>query len=1229
MSSTGLETAPNISANTEKNGSSIKWSSWQSRTRLFILACLISLSAAFVTLQHFLHRRQVIADSFERLSLISDLEIRHFQTYFSGLSDKLSTLAKDPNAADAMLSFREAFLGIEGDNYLSGSIQDYEQLSNSLERYYESTLIPSLESKSGTELSVRELLPPDPLQRILQYLYLSGEGLADNPGNYASIHNRFHPQFAALARQYGIYDIYLIDYQSGYILYSMRKLPDFATGLYEGPYRSSPLAVAFRNASGADESGKVFYTDMSHHLPASMHPLYFLSTPVYSGNRPLGAIVFAMDAGALDNRLSTTSQSDGDVAVRMFLAGRDLRYRSNDPLYLADPQKYLKKLKRHAHSGSVSEKVGKLGTTVLLQQVDPVAFESASMGREGEARYRTETGMKSLGVFSQLPEIGPDWILVCETSRNLLLAGVKNQTLILVGISLVLIVLFQLLVEPVISGYASRLKKLNASLGSLSRGEGVSQIKADGKDDLGYALSLVSQLDNRIGEASSLIDNLSRGVTDHLFEPAGKSDRLGQSLQTLRNALVDMREAEDKRKREDEIRNWSVTGIAMFNDILRMHSSGLESLALDVTRNLIQYMHANQGGIFLIEEEEGTRYLNLVASYAYDRQKFLKKRIEMGEGLAGAVVLEKKTLLLGRIPEDYLEITSGLGGSKPGCLLIVPLMRDEQVLGVIELASFEAFMPHEVEFAEKVAESVSAAMVTVRLHQQTSQFLERFQQQAEEMKAQDEELRQNIEELQATHEQMERLKQEDAERFEKLVRELEDHQKLLLGILDEIPGKIFLKDHNGSLLLLNSEVAKVYNKRVEDLIGTSDFDNHPHEQAREYREKELEILAKGGESYIQEEALTGEIRYLNTTKKPFFIPHLNKTGLLGIQFDVSDIKRKEQEALKLAEEIQKKQQEVQSASEALQKEKSLLDALLDSVPEHIYFKDKESRFIRFSRSMLHLFGLSRSEDLTGKSDFDFFADEHARPAFDDEQRIIQTGKAIIDLEEKNVLEDGRTSWVNTTKMPLRDSGGQIIGTFGISKDITRIKQLQEDAEMKNHELQSTEEELRQTIEELTAKTEQMEWLKEQESKRLAESMLIIEHNRKLLIDVLDEIPAKVFLKDESGKFVLVNSAVAAVYNKKPDEIIGTTDFDNHPGEDVESWRKQELEIMETGMKTYVHLEKMQGEERYLNTTKMPFILATTGKTGLLGIQFDVTEIKQLEKKVAGLQDELNLLRKGK
>jgi PAS domain S-box-containing protein len=401
-------------------------------------------------------------------------------------------------------------------------------------------------------------------------------------------------------------------------------------------------------------------------------------------------------------------------------------------------------------------------------------------------------------------------------------------------------------------------------------------------------------------------------------------------------------------------------------------------------------------------------------------------------------------------------------------------------------------------------------------------------------------------------------------------------------------------------------------EKAEDLVGKSDFDFFSEEHARPAFEDEQRIIKTGKAIVDLEEKEVmedGRFNWVNTTKMPLRNKKGEIIGTFGISKNITNIKKLQEEAVEKNKELQAAEEELRQNLEEMQatqenmrrqmeenmkmqeelgKEKALMDALLNNIPEHIYFKDKDSRFIRFSQSMLKLFSLEKAEDLIGKSDFDFFSEEHARPAFEDEQRIIKTGKAIIDLEEKEVMEDGRFNWVNTTKMPLRNKKGEIIGTFGISKNISRIKNLENEAR---------------------------------------EMLKSIEGNRKLLIDVLNKVPAKVFLKDENGVFVIVNQAVASIYNKTPEQVIGTSDYDNHPNEDVDSWRKQELEIIEKGETSYLHVEKVKGKSHYLNTTKMPFVLATTGKTGLLGIQFDVTDLKMLEEQVHKLKAEVEKLKK--
>ncbi|MBK8805995.1 MAG: GAF domain-containing protein [Bacteroidales bacterium] len=232
----------------------------------------------------------------------------------------------------------------------------------------------------------------------------------------------------------------------------------------------------------------------------------------------------------------------------------------------------------------------------------------------------------------------------------------------------------------------------------------------------------------------------------------------------LRDSLESATKEAEQRRQKEEIQNWITNGLANFADILRQNTDDFSTVGNNILRYLVDYMKINQGGIFVYNDDnQENPYLKLIAVYAYNRIKFADKQILPGEGLVGTCLLEKNTIYLKEVPNGYLEITSGLGKANPRNILIVPLKIDNNVLGVIELASFNDIELHEIEFIEKIAESIASALQTVRINEGTQKLLERSKEQAEAMKSQEEEMRQNIEELQATQEEASR-KEENLER---------------------------------------------------------------------------------------------------------------------------------------------------------------------------------------------------------------------------------------------------------------------------------------------------------------------------------------------------------------------------------------------------------------------------------------------------------------------------------
>ncbi|HJZ39094.1 MAG TPA: GAF domain-containing protein [Bacteroidales bacterium] len=312
----------------------------------------------------------------------------------------------------------------------------------------------------------------------------------------------------------------------------------------------------------------------------------------------------------------------------------------------------------------------------------------------------------------------------------------------------------------------------------LSMGKGVlpKEKLTEGSDELGQMSQALNMLVKGLTNIFGFSVEIGKGNFDTRFEPLSDEDVLGHSLLDMRNELKKAAEDEKRRKQEDEQRNWAAQGVAKFSDILRKSTSELDELSYDIISNLVKYTNSNQGGIYIVNDNDRDNiFIEMKASYAYDRRKFITKRIEIGEGLVGRCYQEKEKIYLTEIPHDYIKITSGLGEDNPRALLIVPLIYNDVIYGLVEIASFIEYPDYVVEFIERIGESIAATISSSKAHIQTALLLEQSQQQAEEMSSQEEEMRQNMEELRATQEQ-------SARREEELQREVNELRKRLKEI---------------------------------------------------------------------------------------------------------------------------------------------------------------------------------------------------------------------------------------------------------------------------------------------------------------------------------------------------------------------------------------------------------------------------------------------------------------
>jgi PAS domain S-box-containing protein len=399
------------------------------------------------------------------------------------------------------------------------------------------------------------------------------------------------------------------------------------------------------------------------------------------------------------------------------------------------------------------------------------------------------------------------------------------------------------------------------------------------KDEFSVLTEAANKLSDNLKRSSTFAQSIGEGNFDFDFAPVSEKDTLGNSLVQMREKLKSIADADRKR-------NWTTAGVAKFADLIRRREDQ-QALADLLISELVKYLKANQGGLFILNrDDEKDPYLELTACYAYDRKKHFTKRVDIGNGLLGQCYMEGEPVHLTEIPKNYVAITSGLGSGNPTSLLIVPLKLNDAKEGVIELASFNKFERHEIDFVLEVGEIIASAIATARVAGHTKKMLEESQQQAEQMRAQEEEMRQNMEEMQATQEAMERQTTE----IKKMQANLE-LEKSMFGVLMEfLPDRITFKDTESRIMRINKAKALRLNMAPEDVVGKTDYDFFNKEHAAKAMAEEKALIQSGKPLMDIEEQLVfnnGDVAWVSTSRIPFKNEHRQTTGMFIITRDVT------------------------------------------------------------------------------------------------------------------------------------------------------------------------------------------------------------------------------------------------------------------------------------------------------------------------------------------------------
>lgn len=408
------------------------------------------------------------------------------------------------------------------------------------------------------------------------------------------------------------------------------------------------------------------------------------------------------------------------------------------------------------------------------------------------------------------------------------------------------------------------------------------------RDEIGETNKAVNQLIEGLKRTADFADAIGQGNLDADFELLSSRDVLGSSLLAMRRSLREVEKENRDRKERDRRLNWSTSGVAEFSEILQHHNDNLEEFAYHVIHYLVHYLKANQGGFFVVNDIDKDHVaIEIKAAYAYERRKYLKAAFEIGEGLVGRCVQENHTVFMTDIPPHYSRISSGLGEEAPRSLLIIPLKTADETLGAIELASFSIFENYQIEFLEKIAESIAATLSTMKISMRTSRLLGESNKKSEELARKEKEMRDNMEKMRQAqdelNQQIEKSRKNENE-FAKKIAYLQQSLSFYTRLFDTFPYPVYHKNITGNYISCNNAFASMMNLHREQIVGRTVFDLFPLKQATVLHKADQHVIQKQGKQSDTHELRLpgGTTKELTFYKSVFYNSDRTIGGMYGI-----------------------------------------------------------------------------------------------------------------------------------------------------------------------------------------------------------------------------------------------------------------------------------------------------------------------------------------------------------
>jgi PAS domain S-box-containing protein len=554
------------------------------------------------------------------------------------------------------------------------------------------------------------------------------------------------------------------------------------------------------------------------------------------------------------------------------------------------------------------------------------------------------------------------------------------------------------------------LYKVSLASRELARGNLTDKINYDARNEVGYIAKNINALADILKHATDFTKKIGEGKLDAEYKG------LEENENALATSLLKMREQMAHTAKVDKERNWVTEGLAKFADILRTNNDNIQDLSFMIVSNLVKYIGANQGALFIIVKDEHAEKdevkIVMEAAYAYERRKRIKTELNIGEGLVGQVVQEGDTIYLTDVPENYVDIKSGLGETLPRSILIVPLKINGEIKGVVEIASINEIPSYKIEFVEKLGENIASTIANTQTNERTKKLLEESQSMTEQMRSQEEEMRQNMEEMEATQEEMARGQ-----------REMELKESTLNALINNTTDSIILIDKDYTILVMNQVIKDRYKGSQYEVMkeGSNALDmlGDVKQEWKGYYDS-----AFSGErlSFTIKSSVKGENTYRHYDINPISDHMGDITGASIFSRDITNEKTIEQEKEKVAEDLKRRGY--------------VMDALINNTKDTFFAINTNYEILVVNTVLKQRFEQSKIDLSPGVNILTVLAEDQVvkwKARYDQ----ALSGENVR-LEEVRELATGNLV-IETRCEPIKNTAGEVIGVSTVSKDITDLK----------------------------------------------------------------------------------------------------------------------------------------------------------------------------------------------